>query len=72
MVAGAVIYVVNGRKVWFFGVFGDEWDFLRPALVDDRDKLQPGTLPPTKKPGATSTNREPRPERGRHVRRATP
>ena len=27
-VAGAAVYVVNGRKVWFFGVFGDEWDFL--------------------------------------------
>jgi hypothetical protein len=36
-VAGAVIYVVNGRKVWFFGVFGDEWDFLagRRATVHD-------------------------------------
>jgi hypothetical protein len=36
-VAGAVIYIVNGRKVWFFGVFGDEWDFLagRRATIPD-------------------------------------
>src|SRR5262245_19044166 len=36
-VVGAVVYVVNGRKVWFFGVFGDEWDFLagRRLAVDD-------------------------------------
>jgi len=36
-VAGAVLYVVNGRKVWFFGVFGDEWDFLagRRATIPD-------------------------------------
>src|SRR5215475_14913464 len=36
-VAAAVIYIVNGRKVWFFGVFGDEWDFLagRRATIPD-------------------------------------
>jgi len=36
-IAGSVVYVVNGRKVWFFGVFGDEWDFLagRRATIPD-------------------------------------
>src|SRR5579862_5122502 len=36
-IAAAVMYIVNGRKVWFFGVFGDEWDFLagRRATIPD-------------------------------------
>jgi hypothetical protein len=38
--AGAVVYVVNGRKVWFFGVFGDEWDFLAGRELDLHDLLQ--------------------------------
>src|SRR5262249_12529571 len=36
-IAGAIVYIVNGRKVWFFGVFGDEWDFIagRRATIPD-------------------------------------
>ena len=37
---GAVMYVVNGRKVWFFGVFGDEWDFLAGRQLTVPDLLQ--------------------------------
>ena len=37
--AGAVLYVANGRKVWFFGVFGDEWDFLAGRLLTIHDLL---------------------------------
>lgn len=38
-IAGAVVYVVNGRKVWFFGVFGDEWDFLAGRRLTLHDLL---------------------------------
>ncbi len=38
-VAGAIFYVVNGRKVWFFGVFGDEWDFLAGRRLTVHDLL---------------------------------
>src|SRR4051794_4164043 len=38
--AGAVLYVVNGRRVWFFGVFGDEWDFLAGRSLTIHDLLQ--------------------------------
>jgi hypothetical protein len=38
-VGGAVVYVVNGRKVWFFGVFGDEWDFLAGRRFTVHDLL---------------------------------
>ncbi len=38
-VAGAVLYLVNGRKVWFFGVFGDEWDFLAGRRLRIHDLL---------------------------------
>jgi hypothetical protein len=37
---GAVLYVVNGRKVWFFGVFGDEWDFLAGRQLNAHDLLE--------------------------------
>jgi hypothetical protein len=37
--ASAVLYVVNGRKVWFFGVFGDEWDFLAGRRLTVHDLL---------------------------------
>ena len=33
------IYLVNGRKVWFFGVFGDEWDFLAGRRLTIHDLL---------------------------------
>jgi hypothetical protein len=36
---GAVVYIVNGRKVWFFGVFGDEWDFLAGRRLTVHDLL---------------------------------
>jgi hypothetical protein len=36
---GAVLYVVNGRRVWFFGVFGDEWDFLAGRRLTLHDLL---------------------------------
>jgi hypothetical protein len=39
-VVGAVVYVVNGRKVWFFGVFGDEWDFLAGRRLGVHDFLE--------------------------------
>jgi hypothetical protein len=39
-VIGAVVYVVNGRKVWFFGVFGDEWDFLAGRRLNVQDLLE--------------------------------
>ncbi len=37
--AGAVLYVAAGRKVWFFGVFGDEWDFLAGRRLTIHDLL---------------------------------
>ena len=37
---GAVVYIVNGRKVWFFGVFGDEWDFLAGRRLTLHDLLE--------------------------------
>ena len=33
------ICLVNGRKVWFFGVFGDEWDFLAGRRLTIHDLL---------------------------------
>ena len=36
-----IVYVVNGSKVWFFGVFGDEWDFLAARHVSVHDLLVP-------------------------------
>lgn len=38
-VVGAVVYVVNARKMWFFGVFGDEWDFLAGRRLTLHDLL---------------------------------
>jgi len=38
-IVGAVVYVVNGRRVWFFGVFGDEWDFLAGRRLTLHDLL---------------------------------
>jgi hypothetical protein len=38
---GFVFYVVKGRGVWFFGVFGDEWDFLAGRRLTVHDLLQP-------------------------------
>jgi hypothetical protein len=38
-IAGGIVYVVNGRKVWFFGVFGDEWDFLAGRRLTVHDLL---------------------------------
>ena len=38
-IVGAVVYIVNGRKVWFFGVFGDEWDFLAGRRLTIHDLL---------------------------------
>jgi len=39
-VVGAVVYLANGRRVWFFGVFGDEWDFLAGRSLTVHDLLQ--------------------------------
>jgi hypothetical protein len=38
---GAILYLVNGSKVWFFGVFGDEWDFLAGRRLSLHDLLLP-------------------------------
>jgi hypothetical protein len=38
-IVGAVVYVVNARKMWFFGVFGDEWDFLAGRRLTLHDLL---------------------------------
>jgi len=38
---GAILYLVNGSKVWFFGVFGDEWDFLAGRRLTLHDLLLP-------------------------------
>jgi hypothetical protein len=38
-VVAAAVYVVNGRKVWFFGVFGDEWDVLAGRRLTVHDLL---------------------------------
>lgn len=40
-VTGLVFYVVKGRKVWFFGVAGDEWDFLAGRRLTLPDLLRP-------------------------------
>jgi hypothetical protein len=39
--AAFVFYLVKGRGVWFFGVFGDEWDFLAGRRLTVHDLLQP-------------------------------
>src|SRR6476646_4720308 len=36
----AILYLVKGRRVWFFGVFGDEWDFLAGRSLTVHDLLQ--------------------------------
>jgi len=40
-VIGMIVYIVNGSKVWFFGVFGDEWDFLAARHLSVHDLLVP-------------------------------
>jgi hypothetical protein len=39
-VVGGLVYFVNGRRVWFFGVFGDEWDFLAGRSFKPPDLLR--------------------------------
>lgn len=39
-VIGGLVYFVNGRKVWFQGVLGDEWDFLAGRTLSPHDLLR--------------------------------
>ncbi len=38
-IGAAIVYIVNGRRVWFFGVLGDEWDFLAARRLTLHDLL---------------------------------
>lgn len=41
LIVGLVFYAVKGRRLWFFGVFGDEWDFLAGRRLNVDDLLRP-------------------------------